>query len=1364
LKKMLLNGLNESMANQRPVRLLSLDGGGIRGLSSILVLKDLMRHVNRNRPHNDHLQPWQFFDLIGGTSTGGIIAIMLGCLRMTVEECEDAYIRLAKTIFKPKRWKYNCFSRGMDFLSASERYDSSKLEDVVKAIIKARTGSEKAPLLDLNEDTRCKVFVTTVQTDDHQLLLLRSYENKQEVDKHSKQFQLWEALRATSAATTYFKEYRRGNAGYLDGALKSNNPIFQVHHEARDLWPDREAFLVSIGTGTKPSVPLRGNLIHIARTLTKLVTETEETWSRFKGTHKDMLEDSLLFRYSVPELGGVDLGNYKLMGMVRHNTERHLKEASTEKYVMACAEKMVEIETKTYLKSKQSKTASLRVEDLSDTEKDCLRTLHATTQDYEGQRLGIDKPVPGTCQWFLRHPKFVDWVQGVSYSLLWVTANPGCGKSVLSSFLVDSLSQESSDSIVCSFFFKAGIDSRHDGNQALCSLLHQLFVAAPDLVQVAMESYSSKDASSFTGDIESLWTILREAVTRLAKRRVICVVDALDECSDGSRNRFIDQLVATFSSQCSPGKSAKLKFIVTSRPWPSIESRFQNLLAIRLRGENESPALSKDVEKVIKHRAKELEKSSALSAEASSMVEKVLAEGADRTFLWVSLVFDSIERLQSRKLSSIEKSLVSLPSDLDQLYENALKTFVDRAASHRLLGIVLAAKRPLKLEELNIALSLGENITSIKTLEQELEPDAEYTVKELGGFFVRIIDSTVFLVHQTARDFLLGFGPDSSETVPDPRIDLESAKIGLAKTCVNYLSLEELPTRPYLPTNEEERLASNKNFLAGLPPWGRSFYIYASTNWASQLGGDEVFESNSSIYQTVSRICNSSGPYFGGWWFFYVEKYFFVGEHINQAHLTGCSGRHYAHYSTMKRDPAATRGLLESGTCKAEQTDAYGQDLLLQACHRGGNRQIRWILDTCDHSTLNLYSALHSATSRGDMETVKLLLATRMQIIPSEHRTKSTKSSLTTAALAYHPILQLLLDKGLVIKGEDIVSAANRGYVETLALLIDRGPIDVGDIAPYLKEALVRATDNGYPRCRTMIIDHLPQGAADNLDPSVGLLPAAKRFDHCSLRELFAMGAVVIDNGEGLIFSCSFGHPDTTKALVDGGAYPKEVLDRALASYYDTNIGPELKTFCLKVVTRVVGSRGNLHDGFKFVPSFGLSFEASVALLLFLAAKGARLPRQKFVNVTASVIAMDGQFGLWLVETTEKLQDDETFSAKEFFPLACFWGRSSLVRMLIGRGVDVNSHDGCGMTPLVAATVSGSSEVVRLLLQQGAKADQYCQLIKSRSDCLSDIDCEMADLYAHVAKGLGCGYLEGTPRSLARTMGHPDIKELFDGC
>ncbi|GKT93485.1 NACHT-ankyrin domain protein transcript variant [Colletotrichum tofieldiae] len=241
----------------------------------------------------------------------------------------------------------------------------------------------------------------------------------------------------------------------------------------------------------------------------------------------------------------------------------------------------------------------------------------------------------------------------------------------------------------------------------------------------------------------------------------------------------------------------------------------------------------------------------------------------------------------------------------------------------------------------------------------------------------------------------------------------------------------------------------------------------------------------------------------------------------------------------MKGDPAATRGLLESGTCKASETNAYDHDLLWEACEKDNIEQLSWILENSDHSTLKLRSALARTIVLGSMKAVKLLLATRVQINPSKNGPQWMKFSLAGVALRNRGILEVLLDKGLLITGEDIVKAANKGYVETLALLIDHGSRDVEDLEPYLREALVQATENGYPRCRTMILKHLPQGISNSLDPSVGLLPAAKRFDDCSLRELFAMGALAADDGEALIYSCSFGHADTARALTDGHAYPK---------------------------------------------------------------------------------------------------------------------------------------------------------------------------------------------------------------------------------
>jgi patatin-like phospholipase/acyl hydrolase len=62
-------------------RILSLDGGGVRGLSSLLILREVMEEIGRKADAPAPL-PCEYFDLIGGTSTGGLIAIMIGRLRM----------------------------------------------------------------------------------------------------------------------------------------------------------------------------------------------------------------------------------------------------------------------------------------------------------------------------------------------------------------------------------------------------------------------------------------------------------------------------------------------------------------------------------------------------------------------------------------------------------------------------------------------------------------------------------------------------------------------------------------------------------------------------------------------------------------------------------------------------------------------------------------------------------------------------------------------------------------------------------------------------------------------------------------------------------------------------------------------------------------------------------------------------------------------------------------------------------------------------------------------------------------------------------------------------------------------------------
>merc|ERR1712230_356728 len=88
-----------------PLRVLSLDGGGVRGYSMLVILQELMHRVyveSEGKPPSREAtpKPCDYFDLIVGTGTGGLIAIMLGRLRLDLETCMNVYVRMTKRAFE----------------------------------------------------------------------------------------------------------------------------------------------------------------------------------------------------------------------------------------------------------------------------------------------------------------------------------------------------------------------------------------------------------------------------------------------------------------------------------------------------------------------------------------------------------------------------------------------------------------------------------------------------------------------------------------------------------------------------------------------------------------------------------------------------------------------------------------------------------------------------------------------------------------------------------------------------------------------------------------------------------------------------------------------------------------------------------------------------------------------------------------------------------------------------------------------------------------------------------------------------------------------------------------------------------------
>jgi hypothetical protein len=145
--------------------LLSLDGGGVRGLPSLIILEELMRKIDPTNPP----KPCDYFDMMGGTNTGGLIAIMLGRLEMSIKDCREAYRVLSNDVFQPKNYIAKPWFRMPWNWHIKGRFDSDALEKGIKRIIvqelkkrlssAGKTDEELENTLLHDENAKCKVLV-----------------------------------------------------------------------------------------------------------------------------------------------------------------------------------------------------------------------------------------------------------------------------------------------------------------------------------------------------------------------------------------------------------------------------------------------------------------------------------------------------------------------------------------------------------------------------------------------------------------------------------------------------------------------------------------------------------------------------------------------------------------------------------------------------------------------------------------------------------------------------------------------------------------------------------------------------------------------------------------------------------------------------------------------------------------------------------------------------------------------------------------------------------------------------------------------------------------------------------------------------
>ncbi len=233
----------------RPKRLLALDGGGIRGIIAAEVLikiEDIL--VTKD-------SPWEclgdYFDFIGGTSTGAILAAGLAT-GMHARELRDFYVKKGPQVFKR-----SICSKIPLIGRLWTKYDAEPLEKELQAIF---SDSASRPLpLGFPERKSLVMIVSKNASSGDTWFFVNAEDSK--FYKDNADLPLWQVIRASSAAPTFFppRSIHVANTPneFIDGGMSSyNNPAFQLFVEATH--PDygigwtpgeKDMLLISVGTG-----------------------------------------------------------------------------------------------------------------------------------------------------------------------------------------------------------------------------------------------------------------------------------------------------------------------------------------------------------------------------------------------------------------------------------------------------------------------------------------------------------------------------------------------------------------------------------------------------------------------------------------------------------------------------------------------------------------------------------------------------------------------------------------------------------------------------------------------------------------------------------------------------------------------------------------------------------------------------------------------------------------------------------------------------------------------------------------------------------------------------------------------------------
>ncbi|KAF7950816.1 uncharacterized protein EAE97_002368 [Botrytis byssoidea] len=455
-------------------------------------------------------------------------------------------------------------------------------------------------------------------------------------------------------------------------------------------------------------------------------------------------------------------------------------------------------------------------------ERETLLRWLSTIPYRKHHKLKRSERLEGSCEWLLNSADYIQWKDSSASSILWLNGIAGCGKSVLTSAVIESLCQESSSmgtaALVAYFYCSRNTaePERANPEEVLRSILEQVSSNTAELPirKPVVEVYKNlKKENRGLSPQERL--SLDETTEVLLKILQVdpfyVVIDALDECDPSERYSLIESLKTIIDKSASV-----VKIFISSRRDNDILSQFEESPCISIQPSH----ISKDIENYVKKEVfeamekKRIVKGKLLPKEKKKIEQQItqtLIDESQGMFRWVTLQMQQLCK-QVRVKGDIDSVLRKLPKSLEESYHLVYQDIMSmeepsQKVAIRTLQVLLSTRRKLILDEMLAAVTveIDTNEVLISTVDELLDVCCNLIIFDKGEQILRF-------AHLSVREFL-------EKCAPRDHFSIQSRELFLMNRCL-YIFLYE--SHHVVISREQAEEITRQN---------RRFEMYAAEYW-----------------------------------------------------------------------------------------------------------------------------------------------------------------------------------------------------------------------------------------------------------------------------------------------------------------------------------------------------------------------------------------------------------------------------------------------------------------------------------------------------------------------------------------------------